>query len=90
MQMTERAVELLGLPSDGLPRFLLDIGYIRVTILGSEFIRIAPFRCGSGLSGEQLTEQGHYWVGIDISEHMLGVLLNDVMKSWHDAIRSCN
>jgi hypothetical protein len=29
-------------------------------------------RCGSGLSGETITEQGHYWVGIDISSHMLG------------------
>ena len=32
-------------------------------------------RCGSGLSGEQLTEEGHYWIGVDISEHMLGMLL---------------
>jgi len=29
-------------------------------------------RCGSGLSGESLTEAGHFWVGIDISQHMLG------------------
>lgn len=29
-------------------------------------------RCGSGLSGESITEQGHYWVGMDISSHMLG------------------
>ena len=29
-------------------------------------------RCGSGLSGEALTEAGHCWVGIDISRHMLG------------------
>ncbi|XP_065891310.1 probable 18S rRNA (guanine-N(7))-methyltransferase isoform X2 [Dysidea avara] len=29
--------------------------------------------CGSGLSGEQLTDLGHYWVGVDISEHMLAV-----------------
>ena len=28
--------------------------------------------CGSGLSGEALTEDGHYWVGVDISESMLG------------------
>ena len=28
--------------------------------------------CGSGLSGEVLTEQGHYWVGFDISKSMLG------------------
>ncbi|XP_052246184.1 probable 18S rRNA (guanine-N(7))-methyltransferase [Dreissena polymorpha] len=29
--------------------------------------------CGSGLSGECLTEQGHFWVGLDISPHMLAV-----------------
>ena len=36
---------------------------------------VAFFRCGSGLSGEQLTDEGHYWIGVDISEHMLGVLI---------------
>lgn len=29
--------------------------------------------CGSGLSGEVLTEQGHYWVGYDISNSMLDI-----------------
>ncbi|XP_065831227.1 probable 18S rRNA (guanine-N(7))-methyltransferase [Oscarella lobularis] len=29
--------------------------------------------CGSGLSGEALTEEGHYWAGIDISESMLNI-----------------
>ena len=29
--------------------------------------------CGSGLSGECLEENGHYWVGIDISKSMLDV-----------------
>lgn len=28
--------------------------------------------CGSGLSGSVLDEQGHVWVGIDISPAMLG------------------
>ena len=28
--------------------------------------------CGSGLSGETLTEHGHHWIGYDISESMLG------------------
>ncbi|VDM17320.1 unnamed protein product [Hydatigera taeniaeformis] len=31
--------------------------------------------CGSGLSGEVLTENGHSWIGIDISEAMLKVAL---------------
>lgn len=29
--------------------------------------------CGSGLSGEALTERGHVWVGLDISKAMLDV-----------------
>ncbi|XP_045123357.1 probable 18S rRNA (guanine-N(7))-methyltransferase isoform X1 [Portunus trituberculatus] len=31
--------------------------------------------CGSGLSGEAITENGHYWVGMDISPSMLDVAL---------------
>ena len=29
--------------------------------------------CGSGISGDCLSEQGHYWVGVDISRSMLDV-----------------
>jgi 18S rRNA (guanine1575-N7)-methyltransferase len=29
--------------------------------------------CGSGLSGECLEENGHYWVGVDISPAMLKI-----------------
>uniref|UniRef100_A0A673H127 Probable 18S rRNA (guanine-N(7))-methyltransferase n=1 Tax=Sinocyclocheilus rhinocerous TaxID=307959 RepID=A0A673H127_9TELE len=29
--------------------------------------------CGSGLSGDYLSEAGHYWVGVDISTAMLGI-----------------
>lgn len=32
--------------------------------------------CGSGLSGEILDEDGHYWVGVDIAPSMLGQLAN--------------
>ncbi|BBN09859.1 18S rRNA (guanine1575-N7)-methyltransferase [Marchantia polymorpha subsp. ruderalis] len=56
-KLTERALELLALPSDGIPRLLLDIG------------------CGSGLSGETLTENGHHWIGMDISESMIDIAL---------------
>lgn len=48
-------MELLALPSDGVPRMLLDLG------------------CGSCLSGDVLTESGHTWVGMDISQAMLDV-----------------
>ncbi|KAM3855146.1 18S rRNA (guanine-N(7))-methyltransferase isoform 2-T2 [Vipera latastei] len=55
-QMSERAVELLGLPDD-CPCFLLDVG------------------CGSGLSGDYISEEGHCWVGMDISPAMLDVAM---------------
>ena len=29
--------------------------------------------CGSGLSGEVLEEEGHTWIGVDISQSMLDV-----------------
>jgi len=51
--LTERALELLSLPSEDC--FVLDVG------------------CGSGLSGECLTESGHQWIGCDISNDMLMV-----------------
>lgn len=54
-KLSERALELLALPDDGVSRLLLDIG------------------CGSGLSGETLSENGHHWIGMDISEAMLEV-----------------
>ncbi|GER43722.1 methyltransferase-like protein [Striga asiatica] len=56
-KLSERALELLALPDDGLPRLLLDIG------------------CGSGLSGETLTENGQQWIGFDISPSMLDIAL---------------
>ncbi|XP_010263231.1 PREDICTED: probable 18S rRNA (guanine-N(7))-methyltransferase [Nelumbo nucifera] len=56
-KLSERALELLALPDDGVPRLLLDIG------------------CGSGLSGETLSENGHRWIGLDISQSMLNIAL---------------
>jgi 18S rRNA (guanine1575-N7)-methyltransferase len=35
---------------------------------------ILDIGCGSGISGAELTEGGHFWVGIDISPDMLGKL----------------
>ena len=53
-QITERAIELLNLPSKQTS-FLLDIG------------------CGSALSGTIVSDNGHKWVGMDISPSMLDV-----------------
>ena len=39
--------------------------------------------CGSGLSGEALTEAGHHWVGVDISRHMLGKPLLVTSSPFH-------
>lgn len=60
---TERALELLALPSDS-SAMLLDLG------------------CGSGLSGEAITENGHFWVGMDISSSMLGEFLSLTHVLW--------
>jgi len=56
-QMTNRALELLALPTDQIS-LILDLG------------------CGSGLSGEAITEAGHQWIGFDISKHMLDVAVD--------------
>ena len=47
---------------------------------------ILDLGCGSGLSGEILEENGHFWIGCDISPNMLDVaadreLEGDVMLS---------
>jgi 18S rRNA (guanine1575-N7)-methyltransferase len=55
--LAERALELLALPDDGIPKLLLDIG------------------CGSGLSGETISENEHHWIGLDISSSMLDIAL---------------
>ncbi|VDP35075.1 unnamed protein product, partial [Soboliphyme baturini] len=31
--------------------------------------------CGSGLSGEVLSDMGHYWTGVDVSNCMLNIAL---------------
>lgn len=78
--MSERAVELLCLPEDQ-PCYLLDVGYVCIYMSLihtyalsslSNMIFTLIFSCGSGLSGDYLTEVGHYWVGVDISTAMLG------------------
>ena len=80
--MSERAIELLCLPpaDEGGAKFILDLGTM---ILLYSFLTISG--CGSGLSGSVLEENGHYWVGLDISKSMLGnvtfLLNHDIQMS---------
>ena len=46
-----------------------------VVLIFKFFIEIIFSSCGSGLSGEVLTDEGHHWVGLDISQAMLGMFL---------------
>lgn len=41
--------------------------------------------CGSGISGEVLTEKGHTWVGVDISRDMLRIAKEDDTGTAGDA-----
>ncbi|KZV34785.1 S-adenosyl-L-methionine-dependent methyltransferase superfamily protein isoform 1 [Dorcoceras hygrometricum] len=77
-KLSERALELLALPDDNMPRLLLDIAedqdFEPDKYIDSPFSEIG-IGCGSGLSGETLTENGHQWIGLDISQAMLDVAL---------------
>lgn len=43
---------------------------------------ILDIGCGSGLSGSVLEDNGHYWVGMDISTAMLGMYIISC-KYWY-------
>lgn len=58
--MTHRAIELLNLPT-----WKAESGALLLDV-----------GCGSGLSGEIISEYGHEWVGFDISPSMLEVALD--------------
>ncbi|MBW0493601.1 hypothetical protein O181_033316 [Austropuccinia psidii MF-1] len=63
-EMTERCVELLCLPNQS-PDQQGDFSGLLLDI-----------GCGSGLSGEILSEHGHQWIGVDISGSMLEIALD--------------
>jgi len=49
---------------------------------------ILDIGCGSGLSGEALTEAGHHWIGFDISTAMLEIAIENEVEGdvfLHDA-----
>ena len=38
-------------------------------------IKMTLLRCGSGLSGEQLTEEGHHWIGVEVFQFFNGFVM---------------
>lgn len=46
---------------------------IELLMLPDEKCLILDIGCGSGLSGKTLEDQGHHWIGVDISQAMLDV-----------------
>lgn len=60
--MTERCIELLHLPPSTVNPDLPKPSYL------------LDIGCGSGLSGELLSDDGHIWAGVDVSASMLGSL----------------
>ncbi|GAA6001788.1 18S rRNA (guanine-N(7))-methyltransferase family protein [Rhodotorula paludigena] len=62
-EMTYRCLELLDLPCSSMDEDMPRSSYL------------LDIGAGSGLSGEILTEEGHQWVGMDISGGMLEVAL---------------
>ncbi|XP_028968895.1 probable 18S rRNA (guanine-N(7))-methyltransferase [Galendromus occidentalis] len=42
----------------------------------AEGLFLLDIGCGSGLSGESISEQGHHWIGMDISAAMLEVAID--------------
>jgi SAM-dependent methyltransferase len=49
---------------------------------------ILDIGCGSGLSGKVLEEQGHVWVGCDVSRDMLNVANERIDRKREGVIRS--
>jgi 18S rRNA (guanine1575-N7)-methyltransferase len=85
-QMTERAIQLLGIPSDSGPLRFLDIGCgsglsgntntdancpLNPKLVSSFWVCVCV--CVCVCVGAVLTNLGHNWVGVDISPSMLGV-----------------
>lgn len=75
-----------------LQNYLINIFLNAIIIFLDQPAFVLDLGCGSGLSGECLEENGHFWVGIDISQSMLKVaqerevegdlLLGDLVKYY--------
>lgn len=66
-ELSERALELLELPANEEDDSNDN---------GKQHL-LLDIGCGSGLSGQVLSEKGHMWVGVDISRHMLEIARED-------------
>lgn len=85
-EMTFRCLELLDLPAAELPqpaRMQDDEDSDDEEEEDEEHVRARPsylldIGAGSGLSGEILTEEGHQWVGMDVSGGMLGAYTGEL------------
>ena len=69
-EITLRAIELLLLPTSTSST---TSDQQQQTQTSSKSCFILDVGCGSGLSGQVLEEQGHVWVGCDVSRDMLQV-----------------
>lgn len=83
-QMTLRALELLNLPKP-IPQASAsgDTGSTGPSAPPvSHSALLLDIGCGSGISGDVLTEQGHAWVGVDISADMLAIAKEDELRRY--------
>ncbi|KAG5491700.1 hypothetical protein JIQ42_01606 [Leishmania sp. Namibia] len=70
--MTLRALELLNLPKEEVAA----ASGVNCSCL------LLDIGSGSGLSGDVLTEQGHVWIGVDISRDMLRIAKEDELNYY--------
>lgn len=62
------------------------IELLRLPPLSEKPSLVLDVGCGSGLSGKVLEEQGHVWVGCDVSRDMLEVANERIERKREDAI----
>ncbi|GAA5981978.1 hypothetical protein JCM5350_006586 [Sporobolomyces pararoseus] len=73
-EMTYRCLELLDLPASSSSNSMEEEDEEEEVVLSRPSF-LLDIGAGSGLSGEILTEEGHEWVGMDVSGGMLEVAL---------------